>query len=95
MSPMPKLLTFAVSMALAGAASAANPVADHARQLVRQNPAAVHAAAADEFVERAVIRDPSGAEHVRFQRNYAGMEVIGGDFVVHSSRGSLRGVSKT
>jgi Zn-dependent metalloprotease len=95
MSPTPKLLTFAVSMALAGAAAAANPVADHARQLVRQNPAAVHAAAADEFVERDVIRDPSGAEHVRFQRTYAGLDVIGGDFVVHSSRGALRGVSKT
>jgi Zn-dependent metalloprotease len=95
MSLTPKLLTFAVSMALAGTALAANPVADQARQLVRQNPAAVHAAAADEFVERDVIRDASGVEHVRFNRTYAGMDVIGGDFVVHSASGQLRGVSKT
>lgn len=95
MSLAPKLLTFAVTMALAGTALAGNPVADHARLLVRQNPAAVHAAANDQFVERDVIRDASGAEHVRFSRTYAGLDVIGGDFVVHSSRGSLRGVSKT
>jgi len=95
MSLTPKILTFAVTMALAGTALAGNPVADHARQLLRQSPAAAQAAANDQFVERDVIRDPSGAEHVRFNRTYGGLEVIGGDFVVHSAGGALRGVSKT
>lgn len=95
MSLTPKLLTFAVTLALAGTALAGNPVADHARELIRQNPGAVHAAAQDQFIERDVIRDADGTEHVRFARTFAGMDVIGGDFVVHSSRGAIRSVSKT
>ena len=35
---------------------------------------------------RDVIMDADGAEHVRFDRRYKGLPVIGGDMVVHSSR---------
>lgn len=45
---------------------------------------------------RDVVVDADGSEHVRFDRSYRGMAVIGGDLVVHSDRnGNLRGVSKT
>lgn len=33
-----------------------------------------------------IITDPDGAEHVRFDRLYKGLNVIGGDLVVHSHR---------
>ena len=38
-------------------------------------------------IERTV--DADGTEHVRFQRNYQGLPVIGGDFVVQSRNGKV------
>lgn len=40
----------------------------------------------DEFKPRDVIVDKDGTEHVRFDRLYAGLRVVGGDLVVHSSK---------
>ena len=39
--------------------------------------------------------DADGTEHVRFQRNYQGLPVIGGDFVVQSRNGKVGKVSQT
>jgi Zn-dependent metalloprotease len=40
------------------------------------------------------VVDQSGASHVRFERTYDGLPVIGGDFVVHQdARGALKSVS--
>jgi Zn-dependent metalloprotease len=40
--------------------------------------------------------DPRGSTHVRVDRLYRGLRVVGGDMVVHSdARGQLRGVSQT
>lgn len=40
--------------------------------------------------------DDDGTQHVRFDRHYRGMNVLGGDLVVHSDRnGSFRGASTT
>lgn len=36
------------------------------------------------YTVRDVIVDPNGAEHVRFDRRYKGLDVVGGDLVVHS-----------
>jgi Zn-dependent metalloprotease len=48
----------------------------------------------EEWVARSVIKDDTGAEHVRFDKRYKGLQVLGGDFVVHSNAdGSLREVS--
>ena len=48
------------------------------------------------YTDRDVLVDEDGTEHVRFERRYKGLRVIGGDVVVHSSvMGVLRGVSKT
>ena len=94
MSLTPKLLSAAVLLAL-GATAQANPVADVAKGLIRANPAAVRAASQDAFVLRDTIRDADGTEHVRFDRTYRGLPVIGGDVVVHQKDGKLRSASLT
>ncbi|HEX7864401.1 MAG TPA: M4 family metallopeptidase [Variovorax sp.] len=43
----------------------------------------------DQFKARDVIVDKDGTEHVRFDRYHDGLRVIGGDVIVHSSRGRL------
>ena len=47
----------------------------------------------DRFVERDAIVDRDGTEHVRLDRSYRGLPVIGGDIVVHSRAGRYRGMS--
>lgn len=43
---------------------------------------------------RDVVRDADGSSHVRFDRSYRGLEVVGGDFVVHQGpTGAFRSVS--
>jgi len=51
-------------------------------------------AAGQGLVVRDTVLDPSGASHVRFERTYHGLEVVGGDFVVHQAQGgAFRSVS--
>ena len=46
------------------------------------------------LVTRDAVVDRSGASHVRFDRTYKGLTVVGGDFVVHQDRdGSYRSMS--
>ena len=48
----------------------------------------------ESLVVRDVVVDANGAEHVRYDRTYAGLRVIGGDLVVHESpAGDVRTVS--
>jgi Zn-dependent metalloprotease len=55
---------------------------------------AAHPGADHAFRARDVVIDRDGAEHVRFDRYYRGLEVLGGDVVVHGGRdGSARGTS--
>jgi Zn-dependent metalloprotease len=50
----------------------------------------------DAYNTKDVIVDADGSEHVRFERTYKGMPVIGGDLVVHSDRqGKLKDISLT
>jgi len=98
MSLTPKLLAAAVSMAFAGAASAANienPAVSRALGLLQTHGAAAHASVNDRFISRDVIVDADGTEHVRFDRTYADLPVIGGDIVVHSRNGQLKSTSLT
>ncbi len=63
---------------------------------LRAHPAAAARSAADAFVARDVVVDPDGSEHVRFARSHHGLPVVGGDLVVHGTRGgAFRGVSAT
>lgn len=90
-----RLLVVAVAFALAGTAAAANPAADQAQGLLRANGAAVRAAPGDQFVFRTVSRDADGTEHVRFDRTYNGLPVIGGDVVVHQRGGRFKSADLT
>ena len=46
----------------------------------------------EKLVVKDVVRDSDGAEHIRYERTYDGLPVIGGDLVVHQTRS---GVPKT
>jgi Zn-dependent metalloprotease len=68
----------------------------HARAGIRTHPDAVAASRDDAYSVRDVVLDDDGSEHVRFDRSYKGLPVLGGDFVVHDdSRGELTSVSRT
>ncbi|AZQ53491.1 M4 family metallopeptidase [Burkholderia cenocepacia] len=65
------------------------------RTLKFAGPQATAPTDGDQFQVRDVIVDPDGTEHVRFDRFHAGLPVIGGDVVVHSSKGQLKQASVT
>ena len=93
MSLTPKILSFAVMMALAGAASAANtnsPAVGRALGLIQIHASQARATANDKFVATDVMVDSDGTEHVRFDRTFKGLPVIGGDLVVESRGGQLK-----
>lgn len=77
----------------AAAARRAAAVA-RANVLVNNNPGAVHRAKADVFTVSDVVIDANGAEHVRYERTFDGLPMIGGDFVVHSRETKLGGFSQ-
>jgi zinc metalloprotease ZmpA len=87
----------------AGPASAAAPVAagngDVARAAVaalRAHPAAGHVGPDQAFTATDTVVDPDGTSHVRLDRSYRGLRVVGGDLVVHRGRsGGWEGVSQT
>ncbi|WP_428310045.1 M4 family metallopeptidase [Hydrocarboniphaga sp.] len=88
------------AMLASGAAQAAPDLAGAAAQRaidqLKTHAAQIHASAADTFKVRDVVVDADGAQHVRFERSYQGLKVIGGDFVVHSdTRGNFKNVSQT
>ena len=100
MSFTQRTLSFAVLMALGGTAAAANTdslAVGRALNLLQDRNAAGAARMSvnDRFVARKVIRDADGTEHVRFNRTYGGLPVIGGDVVVHSRNGQLKSTSQT
>jgi Zn-dependent metalloprotease len=83
-------------LAVSGSASAVNSNASQRALAVAEGHAsAFHINAADKFAARDVIVDANGTENVRFDRTYRGLPVLGGDFVVHSRNGQLKGISQT
>jgi Zn-dependent metalloprotease len=48
---------------------------------------------ADGLVERDVIAGSDGTTHVRFDRTFKGLPVVGGDFVVHRGKGRTTGLT--
>ncbi|QBG93560.1 M4 family metallopeptidase [Xanthomonas oryzae] len=74
----------------------ANAAVSRAQSLLGHNASALaNRASADAFIARDSIVDADGTEHVRFDRTYQGLPVIGGDVVVHSRRGVMRELSQT
>ncbi len=50
----------------------------------------------DELTPTDVVTDPNGLEHVRFERRYKGLRVVGGDLVSHAdARGQVKALSRT
>jgi Zn-dependent metalloprotease len=62
-------------------ATARTLAAQSAAALVAGRPAYLHASAQERFVQRAVISS-GGAQYVPYDRTYAGLSVVGGDFVL-------------
>ena len=97
-----KTLTHALLIALAsmtGTAQAATDAAaaqDRALAHISRFAAQTQHAAGHSYAMRDLLVDADGREHVRMDRFYKGLRVIGGDLVVHShGSGSFLGTSQT
>ncbi|MGO1070338.1 M4 family metallopeptidase [Lysobacter sp. CA199] len=66
-----------------------------AQGLIGNHLSALKADGDDNFEARDAIVDADGTEHVRFDRRWRGLRVIGGDVVTRSQRGALRSASLT
>ena len=92
-------VAIAASLALSAPAFAApsdqSPAALRAKGLAQNNAAALQTADADNFTTKDIIVDRDGTEHVRMDRTYRGLQVIGGDVVVHSRNGQFKKASLT
>jgi Zn-dependent metalloprotease len=97
MSLKSKLLPLAVFMALGAGEAAAmqvgQPAVGRALDQIRSHGSAIGASARDNFVARGGTVDADGTEHVRLNRTYRGLPVIGGDVVVHSRNGHYGSIS--
>ena len=91
------ILSLALMVALNAKAGVAtnDPAVGRALAMVKANPMLAHASTSDAFVTRDVIVDSNGDHHVRFDRTYRGLRVIGGDVVVHTTEGGFAGASMT
>ena len=95
-------VSLVLAFLLASSASAAtlppggrDAAAERALKLLSANRGAARLSAADRLLARNAIVDADGTEHVRFQRRFGGLRVIGADVVVHSRGGTLRSASTT
>ncbi len=89
------LLVAGLSAPAAGATGSRGPAAtslsngsteraiDRAAAAVAAYPVALRATSADAFRSRSVLLDRDGTSHVRYDRTYRGLPVLGGDVVVH------------
>ncbi|GIE28567.1 hypothetical protein Ait01nite_016120 [Actinoplanes italicus] len=58
--------------------------ATEAESVVQRDRAVVRGGPDEQYAVRDVLVDRDGSRHVRFDRTYRGLKVLGGDFVVHS-----------
>jgi len=100
LSSIQRAVVAAFGLCIAFTAQAAAPAADHPAvqralaQLKGAAAAAAQVSAADSFRARDLVTDADGSTHVRFARQYKGLRVIGGDFVVHlAPNGQFRDLS--
>ena len=91
-----------VVTALSGVTQSVPAQADHdsraaaAIAAVKSHPASTKFGAGQALAAVDTIVDADGSSHVRLHRSYRGLEVVGGDMVVHQgSTGAWQGVSKT
>ncbi|MEE1823292.1 M4 family peptidase, partial [Streptomyces sp. BE20] len=49
----------------------------------------------EKLVAKDAVLDPDGSRHLRYERTYSGLPVLGGDLVAHQApNGTLRGVDR-
>ncbi|MEE1820861.1 M4 family peptidase, partial [Streptomyces sp. BE20] len=49
----------------------------------------------EKLVAKDAVLDPDGTRHLRYERTYSGLPVLGGDLVAHQApNGTLRGVDR-
>jgi Zn-dependent metalloprotease len=99
------LATAGLGVAVAGTASGAPaaPAADRTDRVVatavtalRQHAGEARLTAGQSFRATDTVLDRTGASHVRMDRTYRGLRVLGGDLVVHrAADGAWAGVSQT
>ena len=78
------------------AATGHGSLADAAIAALRAHPVAGRIGPDQDFHVGGTIVDADGTSHVRMNRSYAGLPVVGGDLVVHlSPSGAWKGVSET
>ena len=86
----------AVGLQAGGGQAVGQPARPGAVDALLQHPAAALATAGTRFHVTDRVTDPNGATHVRMERTYRGLPVLGGDLVVHqAAAGGFRGVSQT
>lgn len=102
MQVRPLKLAILTALALPLSAVAASPgmssaVAQRAQGLigVPANTKVLQRADDDGFIAKDTVVDADGTEHVRFDRTYRGLRVIGGDTVVTSKRGLMKSAQMT
>jgi Zn-dependent metalloprotease len=80
----------------AGSALSSNPGVQRAQGHLANQGKALGATKDDRFVARGLLKDADGTEHVRFDRQFKGLPVLGGDVVVHGTRaGQFKSFSAT
>ncbi len=93
------LLTAALSPTADAAEAADRPTrataVENAASVLLERAAALGLTAPQGTKVRDAVVDPDGAQHVRYDRTYRQLPVLGGDFVVHlASDGSYRGADR-
>ncbi|MFF3767622.1 M4 family metallopeptidase [Streptomyces sp. NPDC001922] len=79
----------------AAAQSSRDSAITHAEANVARNAAAFGFGKGQELKVKDVVIDSDGTQHVRFDRTYRGLPVVGGDLVVHqSSAGAYQGSTR-
>ncbi|MEU0444864.1 M4 family metallopeptidase [Streptomyces tendae] len=91
--------TLLIAALAPGAAAAGRPTPatalDHAAAALSDHAAALGLTDAQGTAVRDVIVDEDGTQHVRYDRSYHGLPVLGGDFVVHlAPDGGFRGADR-
>ncbi|MEV5755459.1 M4 family metallopeptidase [Streptomyces tendae] len=91
--------TLLIAALAPGAAAAGRPTPatalDHAAAALSDHAAALGLTDAQGTEVRDVVVDEDGTQHVRYDRSYHGLPVLGGDFVVHlAPDGGFRGADR-
>ena len=77
-------------------AASDSDIARAALKAVAAHPSAVRSGDRQAFTVTGALVDPDGTSHVRLERTYAGLPVLGGDLVVHQSpQGAWQGSSQS